>query len=166
MRRSLATAGVAVVLLPFTLGTASAPAHAAADSGDVAVTNTETVQARLSATGELVEARVYDQLALSGHGTATVRNPVSTKGLRNLDGFGRYTVTDGALVSTVAVDGEVRQRSVSDYDKDLPLTVKVTYTLDGEPVDPANVVGRTGTLGVHYTVTNMTGRTQEVTYDD
>ena len=125
MRRSLATAGVAVVLLPLTLGVASVPALAAADSGDVAVTNTETVQAKLNATGKLVEARVYDQLALSGHGTATISNPVSTKGLRNLDGFGGYKVVDGSLVSQVTVDGEKRQRSVSDYDKDLPLTVKV-----------------------------------------
>ncbi|WP_426592819.1 hypothetical protein ACPPVS_13765 [Cellulomonas sp. McL0617] len=165
MRRSLATAGVAAVLLPLTLGAASAPA-AAADSGDVAVTNTETVQAKLDATGTLVEARVYDQLALSGHGTATIRNPVSTKGLRNLDGFTGFQVVDGSLVSHVTVDGERRQRSVSDYDKDLPLTVKVSYTLDGKPVDPGNVVGRTGTLGVHYVVTNTTRRTQDVTYDD
>lgn len=166
MRRSLATAGVAVVMLPLTFGAASAPALAAADSGDVAVTNTETVQAKLDAKGALLEARVYEQLALSGHGTATISNPVSTKGLRNLDGFGGYKVVGGTLVSQVTVDGEKRQRSVSDYDKDLPLTVKVTYTLDGEPVEPGHVVGRSGTLGVHYTVTNVTGRTQDVTYDD
>ena len=52
----------------------------AADSGDVAVTNTETVQARLSATGAFQGARVYEQLALTGHGTATIENPVSTEG--------------------------------------------------------------------------------------
>jgi len=122
VRRSLATAGVAVVLIPMTLGVAGAPALAASDSGDVAVTNTETVQAKLDATGKRIEARVYDQLAMSGHGTATISNPVSTKGLRNLDGFGGYQVVDGSLVSHVTVDGEKRQRSVSDYDKDLPLT--------------------------------------------
>ena len=166
MRRPLATASVAIVLLPMILTVASVPALATADSGDVEVTNTETVQAKLSASGTLLEARVYDQLALSGHGTTTIHNPVSTKGLRNLDGFGHYRVTDGSVVSQVTVDGQKRQRSVSDYDKDLPLTVTVDYTLDGEPVDAGDVVGRTGTLGVHYTVTNVTGRTQDVTYDD
>ncbi len=166
MRRPLATAAVAVVLLPMTLSVAGVPANAVADSGDVTVTNTETVQAKLSPAGALLEARVYDQLALSGHGTTTIHNPVSTKGLRNLDGFGHYRVTDGSVVSQVTVDGQKRQRSVSDYDKDLPLTVTVDYTLDGEPVDAGSVVGRTGTLGVHYTVTNVTGRTQDVTYDD
>ena len=166
MRRSLATAGVAVVLLPLTLGGAAVPALAAADSGDVTVTNTETVAAKLDATGKLLEARVYEQLALSGHGTRMIRNPVSTQGLRNLDGFGGYRVVDGEVVSQVTVDGQKRQRSVSDYDQDLPLNVKVEYTLDGEPVDAGNVVGRTGTLGVHYTVKNVTGQTQKVTYDD
>lgn len=166
MRRTTTTAAAAVVLIPLLVCAAGSPALAAADSGDVAVTNTETVQARLSATGAFKEARVYDQLALSGHGTTTVTNPVSTKGLRNLDGFGGYTVVDGNLVSTLSVDGERRERSVSTYDKDLPLRVEVTYTLDGRPVQPGAVVGKSGTLGVHYTVTNTTGRTQDVTYDD
>ncbi len=165
MRRSTTTAAAAVVLLPLLLGTAGLPAFAA-DSGEVAVTNTETVQARLSATGAYQGARVYEQLALTGHGTATIENPVSTRGLRNLDGFGGYRVVDGKLVSTVSVDGERRERSLSTYDKDLPLTVEVTYTFDGTPVQPGAVVGRSGVLGVHYKVTNVTGRTEDVTYDD
>ena len=132
----------------------------------MAVTNTETVQARLSATGAFQGARVYEQLALTGHGTATIENPVSTDGLRNLDGFGGYTVVDGKLVSTLAVDGERRERSLSTYDKDLPLTVEITYTFDGKAVQPGTVVGKSGTLGVHFKVTNVTGKTQDVTYDD
>lgn len=165
MRRTTTTAAAAVVLIPLLVCAAGSPALAA-DSGDVAVTNTETIQARLSATGAFQEARVYDQLALSGHGTTTITNPVSTTGLRNLDGFSGYKVVDGKLVTTLSVDGERRERSVSTYDKDLPLTVEVTYTFDGKPVQPGSVVGRSGTLGVHYKVTNTTGRTQDVTYDD
>lgn len=165
MRRTTTTAAAAVVLIPLLVAAAGSPALAA-DAGDVTVTNTETVQARLSATGAFQGARVYEQLALSGHGTATIENPVSTKGLRNLDGFGGYKVVDGKLVSTLAVDGERRERTMSTYDKDLPLTVEVSYTFDGEPVQPGAVVGKSGTLGVQYTVTNVTGTTQDVTYDD
>jgi putative membrane protein len=165
VRRTTTTAAAAVVLIPLLVCAVGSPALAA-DSGDVAVTNTETVQARLSATGAFRDARVYDQLALSGHGTTTVTNPVSTKGLRNLDGFGGYTVVDGKLVTTLSVDGERRERSLSTYDKDLPLSVEVTYTFDGKPVQPGAVVGKSGTLGVHYKVVNQTGKTQDVTYDD
>lgn len=171
MRRSTTTAAAAALLVPLLVGTAGSSALAAGSgsgsgSGDVTVTNTETIQARLSATGALQEARVYDQLAFTGRGSTTVENPVSTKGLRNLDGFGGYRVVDGRLVATVDVDGERRARTVSTYDRDLPLTVEVEYTLDGEPVQPGAVVGRSGTLGVRYTVTNTTGKTQDVTYDD
>ena len=64
MRRTTTTAAAAVVLIPLLVCAAGSPALAA-DSGDVAVTNTETVQARLSATGAFQDARVYDQLALA-----------------------------------------------------------------------------------------------------
>ena len=134
MRRTTTTAAAAVVLIPLLVCAAGSPALAA-DSGDVTVTNTETIQARLSATGAFQEARVYDQLALSGHGTTTVTNPVSTKGLRNLDGFGGYRVVDGEVVSQVTVDGQTRQRSVSDYDQEA-----LVYRSGVEFVEPAERV--------------------------
>jgi len=165
MRRTLWTVAPAVALVPLLCG--AAPAVAAATStGDVTVTDTESVQVHLDATGSLQDARVFDQLAFSGTGTATVRNPVSTSGLRNLDGFRGWKVEDGAQVATVDVDGERRLRSMSDYDKDLPLSVKVTYRLDGKDVKPGDVVGRTGTLEVHYVVENLTAKTEPVSYAD
>ena len=165
MRRPTATSLCALALVPLLVGTTGAAASAA-DSGDVSVTNTETVQARLNANGALLKARIYEQLDLSGHGTATITNPVSTHGLRNLDGFGGYKVQGGAVVTSVDVDGEKRLRSVSDYDQDLPLQVGVSYLFDGKPVEPGAVVGKTGTLTVKYTVKNVTGKQQAVEYDD
>ena len=109
---------------------ALAPTAAAADGGAVAVTNTETVQAYLDATGKLDVARIYEQLALQGNGTVEVVNPVSTSNLRNLDGFSGFEVKDGAVVGTYTVDGEQRIRSVSDFDKKLPLKVSVAYLLE------------------------------------
>jgi hypothetical protein len=122
------------------------------------VTTTETVQARLDATGKQQEARVYEQLTFTGKGRAHVSNPVSTTGLRNLDGFGGFTVADGALTTDVTVDGEQRLRTVSDFDRELPLGLSVVYTLDGKVVSPGSALGRSGTLEVRYTVTNKTAR--------
>ncbi|GAA1989421.1 hypothetical protein GCM10009817_34150 [Terrabacter lapilli] len=42
----------------------------------------------------------------------------------------------------------------------------MTYTLDGRPVAPADVLGRSGHLEVRYTVANVTGRPQVVSFDD
>ena len=174
--RALRRVGTASLALPLAILVASTPASAgaasatstaaAASTGDVVVTNTETVQARLDATGKQQEARVYEQLTFTGKGKAHVSDPVSTKGLRNLDGFGGFTVADGALTTDVTVDGEQRLRTVSDLDHELPLGLSVVYTLDGKVVSPGSVLGRSGTLEVRYTVTNKTTRQDTVTYDD
>lgn len=156
---ALAAPAAAAPLLTATDGDAPA-------TGDVTVVNTETVQARLSPSGELRSARLYEQLSFTGTGEVTVTNPTSVQGLRNLDGFGGFAVQAGAMTATVEVDGERRIRTVSDFTGDLPLSVAVTYTFDGEPIEPGDVVGRSGELAAHYVVENLTTRTDEVTYDD
>lgn len=90
-RTHTAAAALAGLAIPAAVLLAAGPAVAVAPDD---VVNTETVQARLDATGAVTEARVYEQIA----------NPVSTQGLRNLDGFGALDV-DGAMVSTVDVQG-------------------------------------------------------------
>jgi putative membrane protein len=139
---------------------------AVAAGSDAEVVNTETVQVYTDATGAVQTKRIYEQLALTGEGSAEVRNPIETKGLRNLDGFRGYSVEDGYQVAELTSDGKKRLRTVSDYTGDLPLDVQVRYTLDGQPVEPSEVVGKSGSLEVRYTVKNVTGAQQEVTFDD
>jgi putative membrane protein len=139
---------------------------AVAAGTDAQVVNTETVQVYTDASGAVQTKRIYEQLALTGEGSAEVRNPIETKGLRNLDGFRGYSVEEGDQVAELTSDGKKRLRTVSDYTGDLPLDVQVRYTLDGEPVDPGDVVGKSGRLEVRYTVKNITGAQQEVTFDD
>ncbi|HEX6486457.1 MAG TPA: hypothetical protein VF012_07075 [Nocardioidaceae bacterium] len=143
-----------------------AAAPAVASEGDVQVVNTETVQVYTDATGAIDTKRIYEQLAVTGNGAVEFSNPIETDGLRNLDGFGGFDIKDGQQVAELTVDGEQRLRTVSDYTGDLPLDVKVRYFLDGEPVEPGDVVGQDGELEVKYTVKNVTGVEQEVTFDD
>ena len=153
--------GAALVLAPAVLFLASGPALAASN---VNITNTETIQAHLNADGSVQDARVYEQVALQGDGTVTFNNPVSTKNLRNLDGFGNFEVKNGSIISTQTVNGEKRLRSVSDYGKKLPLSVAVVYKLDGKIVDARDVVGKSGLLEVRYTVANVTSWLLPVTF--
>ena len=44
--------------------------------------------------------------------------------------------------------------------------VAVQYKLDGKTVEPGDIVGKSGKLDVEYTVENVTGKSQEVTFDD
>ena len=155
---AVAAAGAVVV------ATAATPAFAA--DGDVQVVNTETVQIYTSSTGQVESRRVYEQVALSGNGSVDLKNPISTDGLRNLDGFGGFDVEDGEQITKTTVDGEEKLRSVSDYNGKLPLNVSVAYTLDGKNVKPGDVVGEDGKLEVQFTVENITGTPQEVTFAD
>ncbi|SDU75226.1 YhgE/Pip domain-containing protein [Jiangella alkaliphila] len=158
MSRRIAMAAAGAVALALV----AAPTAAA----DVDVTNTETVRVDLHADGEVNQARVYDQLDLTGSGSVDLRNPVTTEGLRNLDGFGGTDTEDGEAVLETDVDGEQRRRTVSDFAGDLPLSVSVEYRLDGEVVDAEDVVGESGELEVRYRVVNETGEPREVEYDD
>ena len=134
--------------------------------GDVTVRNTETVQVLMDASGKIDAQRIYDQLELRGKGSVDISNPVSTKGLRNLDGFGGFDVRDGAIRVKSDVDGTKKFRSVSDYTEKLPVEVKVSYLLDGKKVEPGDVVGRSGDLEVTYEVRNVTGQTEDVSFPD
>ncbi|WP_330473116.1 hypothetical protein [Terrabacter sp. C0L_2] len=164
-KRTLATMVVGLAAMPTILLLAASPAAAAGD-GAVQVSNTETVQAYLDASGKVDVARVYEQVAMKGRGSVDLANPVETQGLRNLDGFGGFEVKDGIMLGRFDVDGEQRLRTVSDFTKKLPLEVQATYTLDGQPVQPDDLLGRSGRLEVRYTVKNVTGSSQVVTFDD
>ena len=83
-RRNLLLAGAAATAALLSLSSA-APALAA--SSDVVVTDRETVQVYLTSTGDVKVARLYDQVTATGNGKVDLRNPVSTDGLRNLDGL-------------------------------------------------------------------------------
>ena len=143
---------------------AATPAYAA--DGDVEVVNTETVQVYTSSSGEVQNRRVYEQLKMTGQGSVDLDNPISTDNLRNLDGFGGFDVEDGDQVVKTDVDGQKELRSVSDFEGKLPLDVSVRYRLDGKTVKPGDVVGSDGKLDVQYTVENITGTPQEVSFDD
>ncbi|WP_116948522.1 hypothetical protein [Jiangella endophytica] len=158
MSRRIAAAAAGAVTLVLVV----APAAAA----DVDVTNTETVQVYLNPDGGVDRARVYDQLDLTGSGSVDLRNPVTTDGLRNLDGFGGTDTEDGEALLQTDVDGEQRRRTVSDFAGELPLSVSVEYRLDGEVVDAGDVVGESGELEVRYRVVNETGEPREIEYDD
>ena len=165
MRRTTLLAGAAVSALLLALP-AAAPAVAA--TGDVVVTDRETVQAYLTATGTVKVARLYDQITATGQGSVDLANPVSTDGLRNLDALGGVEVEDGKAIQRISVDGQERLRTVSTFAADdLPVTITPTYELDGEVFeDPEDLVGRSGQLSVSYRVENVTSEPTTVTVKD
>ena len=165
-RRTTNTLRATAVSAAILFGSVAVAGPAAAAGGDVDVVNTETVQVYTSPTGKVDSKRLYEQLSLTGSGTVDLQNPVATDGLRNLDGFKGLDVSKGNQVVKMSVDGKQRLRSLSDFDGKLPLDVKVDYFLDGKSVEPSDIVGKSGELEVRYTVKNVTGEMQELTFPD
>jgi putative membrane protein len=130
------------------------------------VVNREVVQAELHSDGTLDVARLFSQLQVVGHGTVHVADPVSGKGLRNLDGFGTPSVKDGKADYTITVDGSASRRTVSDFTKALPVEVEAAYTLGGKPVKAKDIVGKTGDVTATYRVTNVSGTPTTITWKD
>ncbi len=104
---------------------------------------------------------------MTGDGSVTVKNPVDTNGLRNLNGFGSPDAKDGAIEKHYDVNGVAQDRSVSTFDSSkLPLSVDVEYVLDGHKVSAGDLVGATGDVEVTYTVMNLTTKQMPLTFTD
>jgi putative membrane protein len=163
--RSKALAGV-LAATALVAASSSAPVWAGESNGGVDVVNTETVQVYTDADGHVKSKRLYEQLALSGHGKVRLENPVSKNGLRNLDGFGGFDVKNGVEYVNATVDGEKALRSLNTYKGDLPLNISIAYTLDGKKVSADDVVGKSGHLQVRFSVENVSSKEQEISFPD
>jgi putative membrane protein len=140
---------------------------AVAQSGAPAkVTHRQSVQTELDPSGEAGTSRVYTQVSVEGSGSVDVVLPDQATGnLRNLEGFGNPTVNGDTVTYTVDGNADgIGARTVADSTAEQPVDVAVVYELDGEPVEPRDVVGKSGTLTITYTVRNMTSMPEEITY--
>ena len=161
MRRLLAVAGATALLVPAGAGAASI-----GPSTPPSVVNRETVQAELSPDGSLDVARLFSQLTVVGNGRVTLSDPTSVQGLRNLDGFASPTVRDGSAQYTIDVQGTAHRRTVSDFTKKLPVTVRADYLLDGRSIKAKDIVGKSGQLEVRYTIVNVSGSPTDISWKD
>jgi putative membrane protein len=142
---------------------------AVAQSGTVSsLSQRQSVSAALSPDGEVETSRLYTQILAQGDGPVQLTVPTATTGLRNLEGFGRPAIGAGAAVWDLDLRPGAPQarRTVATYDGDLPVTVEARYLLDGQPVEPADVVGRSGLLTATYRITNVTAAPTEIEFRD
>ena len=147
-------------------GAASAGGTTPAASVPARIADGKTVLVTTTATGAVERSNtwIFDQLMVTGHGTYRIVDPSATHDLRNLDGFSAPTVHDGNAVWMVTANGEAQRRTVAPFNGALPLTVHVAYTLNGRPVAPTKLLGHSGTVGVSYTVRNVTARPEVISY--
>ena len=166
MRRTTTTAAAAVVLIPLLVCAAGSPALAAA-SGDVTVTNTETVQARLSATGAFEGARVYEQLALQRSRDRHDREPRLHEGAAQPR---RVRQLPGGRRQAGEHPGRRRRtpRALPEHLRQGPPAHRRDHATrsTASPCSPVRWSGRPAPSACTTRSPTSPGQTQDVTYDD
>jgi putative membrane protein len=158
MARSSTRIAAVLGLAALTVAPAAAATAASGQAGDLAAR--QAVLTAIDPTGAPTSSRVFTQV--SGQDGEVSLADAPTGGLRNLNGFGAPRVVDGRLV--LAGDGP--QRTVADYDADQPVSIEISYELDGEAIDGSDVAGRSGVLTTTIVVTNRTAEPTELTWKD
>ena len=113
----------------------------------------ETVYVNASATGETETVTVSEWL--KSHGEQGNLDDYSTlKNIENVKGEETYTQNpDGSIVWNGTGDDIYYQ---GETDEELPVSVKVTYYLDGKKVSPDEIAGKSGKVTIRFDYYNHT----------
>ena len=128
------------------------PVFAAGTSSDAdAVYKEETVYVNADATGTIDEVTVSNWLKNSGSVSGSLTDASTLKDIKNVKGDETFTTSGDTL--TWKTDGEdIYYQGTTD--QDLPVSVKLTYYLDGKEIKPADLKGKSGHLKIQVDYTN------------
>ena len=136
------------------------PVFAAGTSSDAdAVYKEETVYVNADATGTTDEVTVSNWLKNSGSVSGSLTDASTLKDIKNVKGDETFTTSGDTL--TWNTDGEdIYYQGTTD--QDLPVSVKLTYYLDGKEIKPADLKGKSGHLKIQVDYTNKEKKTVSV----
>ncbi len=138
-RNFLRRAGSAALALTLTVSLCQ-PAFAATKAP---FSKDETVYAVMAADGSVTKTTVSEHL-YNADGLAGVEDRSTLKNIVNTESFAEYTRNGDTLVWNTD-DTDVYYKG--DTDRQLPISAKVTYTLDGRTAPLSELLGRSGHLG-------------------
>jgi putative membrane protein len=166
VRRILSSAAALSVLAM--VGLAGSPSAVLAQTEEAdQVLSYETVFGSLEADGTLRNVRLVNDLRIIGEGDIVVTDPTSTDDFRTLSGFAEPELSDGQATYTVeGLDGEAQFVTASTPDEAPPVSMAVTYYLNGERIAADELVGQNGRVQIVFDVSNDSGESQELTYQD
>lgn len=132
----------------------------AAEQADSGISKEETVYINTEADGTVKEITVSEWLKNSGKASGSLIRDVSDlTDIRNTKGDEEYTQNGKNL--TWENDGkDIHYEGKTE--KDIPVTVKFTYELDGREISPDDLAGRSGHLKIHVTYQNNMKTTRKV----
>ena len=145
-RNFLRRAGSAALALTLTVSLCQ-PAFAATKAP---FSKDETVYAVMAADGSVTKTTVSEHL-YNADGLAGVEDRSTLKNIVNTESFAEYTRNGDTLVWNTD-DTDVYYKG--DTDRQLPISAKVTYTLDGRTAPLSELLGKSGHLVLTIDLTN------------
>ncbi len=128
------------------------------DSGKFNVTVGKSVVIPTDSSGNPGSSAMLSNTQVSGNGSGTVVVPMGGAA-RSTTSLNQPTSDGGSLTYNVNSSGDQIQNygaQTTSYNGSLPITIDVKATLDGEKIDPADLVNVTGMVNVAYTFSNTT----------
>ncbi len=155
IKRSLTTSlavGMSVMM-------GAVPVYAAGSTDTQDVYKEETVYVNADATGNSDEVTVSDWLKNSGSVSGNLTDESILKEIKNVKGDETFTENGDQLIWNTAGEDIYYQGTT---DKELPVSVKLTYFLDGKEVKPDELKGKSGHLKIQVQYTNNEKKTVTV----
>lgn len=155
IKRSLTTSlavGMSVMM-------GAVPIYAAGSTDTQDVYKEETVYVNADATGNSDEVTVSDWLKNSGSVSGNLTDESILKEIKNVKGDETFTENGDQLTWNTAGEDIYYQGTT---DKELPVSVKLTYFLDGKEVKPDELKGKSGHLKIQVQYTNNEKKTVTV----
>lgn len=155
IKRSLTTSlavGMSVMM-------GAVPVYAAGSTDTQDVYKEETVYVNADATGNSDEVTVSDWLKNSGNVSGNLTDESILKEIKNVKGDETFTENGDQLIWNTAGEDIYYQGTT---DKELPVSVKLTYFLDGKEVKPDELNGKSGHLKIRVQYTNNEKKTVTV----
>ena len=121
-------------------------------AGDDEPDKTETVTVKANPDG--TARKIIVETVLKQQEGETLLDRTDLRNIRNTAGEEEYTLAaDGTLLwDNLGEDIHYKGES----DAQLPVTVKISYTLDGQPITPEELAGKSGRVGIRFDYENHT----------
>ncbi len=131
--------------------------HYGAEAG--AVEKRENVYINLNPDGSVSELTVSDWLH-AGRSEVSVNDVSALKNIKIIKGAASYQDTGSGAVTWELAGSDVYYQGTTD--KELPVTLNITYKLDGEEVSAEEISGKSGKVDIEIRPVNNVSKTVEI----
>lgn len=111
----------------------------------------ETVYVVADASGNKQEVIVSEWLK-NQEGSETLADATDLKDIKNVKGNEEYTENSDGTITWQAGGNDIYYQGTTD--KELPVDMKITYTLDGKEISPQELAGKSGKVTIRMDYTN------------